>query len=341
MFTCIYCLQNEPDVKPSETHIFPDAMGGLTSARDIVCVTCNRKNGRAFEQVEIRKLAFFQSIWGIKNRRGKTAGVRAVLRFEGREASVTLDHMGQPKTAMVIPQAQEDGKKAYSIVGPAEHVEAKRQEIGNKLPSIQWHEMDVTNRTPPETIIPFDSDLSRASVRRLAARVAFERWAQSRGPLVVIDRQYDPIRNFILTGAEPDLRCGVLADSQLLNGMLNFPTGNHAVVILAHPRSQVLGSLVAFYSLFYFWIVLSRDYRALTAFDDLLREDPQRNEVHNPVLRSGTGNLLVKWHMLEKAYSVDPGKVTRKAIQHAARKFQASADKFYLSKTRNDMSEKA
>jgi hypothetical protein len=71
MFTCIYCLRNEPNVIPSEAHIFPDAMGGVTSTKDTVCQDCNHKINRGFEQEEVSKFAFFQSIWGIKSRRGK------------------------------------------------------------------------------------------------------------------------------------------------------------------------------------------------------------------------------------------------------------------------------
>lgn len=83
MFTCIYCLKNEPDVTPSEAHIFPDAMGGVSSTPNTVCKDCNNEINRSFEQEEVEKFVLFQSIWGIKCRRGKVKGVRAVIEFQG------------------------------------------------------------------------------------------------------------------------------------------------------------------------------------------------------------------------------------------------------------------
>jgi hypothetical protein len=67
MFTCIYCQRCDPAVRPSRAHIFPDALGGITFSEDIVCEGCNREISRAFEEIEIRKFAFFRSIRGIRN----------------------------------------------------------------------------------------------------------------------------------------------------------------------------------------------------------------------------------------------------------------------------------
>jgi len=340
MFTCIYCRESTPKVVPSEAHIFPDAMGGVTSTKDAVCVDCNGKIEKAFEEIEIRKFSFFRSIWGIRNRRGNIAGVPAVVDFANREFKVLLDETGQHRTAIVAVENCEDGNKIYNVVGPSAKVEEKRKEIDNRKSALQWREMDLTATSPPKSQVVFDTNLTRLTLRRLAAKVAFERWAQIRGSLVACDQQFDVIRGFIIEGNEQELCSGVLGDSRLLNDILRFPTGNHAVAILAHPRNRTLGAFVAFYSLFYFWVILSSKYQALAPFDDLLLENPQNEKVSNPILRSGVGNLFVNWQDIEKVYRSNPDKVVQSAKQHGFNKFQAAADTFYDSKEKTKVNEK-
>lgn len=132
MFTCIYCLKNEPDVTPSEAHIFPDAMGGVNSTTDTVCKDCNNKINSLFEQAEVEKFAFFQSIWGIKSRRGKVKGVDAIVEFKGGKHNVTLDERGIPKRPLILVNKNEDGKKFYSILGPAPLVAKKTKRNRSK-----------------------------------------------------------------------------------------------------------------------------------------------------------------------------------------------------------------
>jgi len=151
MFTCIYCFKNEPDVTPSEAHIFPDAMGGVSSTTDTVCKDCNNEINRLFEQEEVEKFAFFQSIWGIKSRRGKVKGVKAVIEFEGEKHNVSLDERGIPKRPLILVNKNEDGKKFYSILGPAPLVAKKEKEIERKEPQVKWGEKDLRNIPPPES----------------------------------------------------------------------------------------------------------------------------------------------------------------------------------------------
>jgi hypothetical protein len=159
--------------------------------------------------------------------------------------------------------------------------------------------------------------------------VAYERWAQLRGNFVLSDTQYNDIRNFVLDGAESHVLCGNLCDLKLLNGMLNFSVGHHAVVIIAHPQSRRLGSFVTFYSLFYFWIILSTNYQALAAFDDALIEDPQSRIIHEPLLRPNTGNLLVYWNNIMNPFLSNPKDVANSSIRYAVNKFKKAEDEFW------------
>ena len=131
----------------------------------------------------------------------------------------------------MIVQVERDaaGNKTYFIMGPAKNVEAKRQEIAKKFPNLKWKEHDLRSTAPPESLVEFEMDLGAIYLRRLATKIAFERFAQLRSGAFVADGDFDPVREFILNGKEQQLCCGVLSDSHLLEGSLNFPLPNHAI----------------------------------------------------------------------------------------------------------------
>lgn len=328
-FTCIYCQKTEPDVSPSEAHIFPDAMGGITHTLDTVCKACNQKTTKEFEQSEIRKFSAFQSIWGIKSRRGRVEGVPATVKFQGKTFKRYLDENGLPKTPIIICEKDARGKKSYYIYGPPRIVDKKRKEIMAKNPSMIWNEADLTNSPRPELKFEFAQDIGRKSLRRLAAKVAYERWAQLRGSRTLIDAQYEDIRNFILTGAESHTLCGNLCDLNLLNGMLNFPLRHHAAVIIGHPRSSVLGSFVTFYGLFHFWVILSKCFQAVGAFDDILIEDIQGKKTNVPLIRPNTGDLLVNWNRIAKPFLSNPEYTISLSAKYAHDKFRKFEEKLW------------
>lgn len=322
MFTCIYCLKNEPHVVPSEAHIFPDGMGGVSFVRDKVCKDCNHKINRSFEQKEVEKFSFFQSIWGIKGRRGKIRKVPAIINFEGKRTKISLDERGIPKSPLVLIRKDDQGKKFYDLIGPSSLVEKKKKEIESKNPQISWKEKDLTNTSLPNKVVEVARDISRNSLRRLVTKVAYDRWGQLRDASLLSDDQYNDVRNFILNGAESHILCGILNDHYLLNGLLNFPVSHHAVVTIAHPQSRVLGSFVTFYGLFYFWVMLSTNYQALAAVDDVLIEDPQRQIFYEPILRKNTGNLLVHWEKIKDPYLSNPEKVINSSMEYAVNRFK-------------------
>lgn len=329
MFSCIYCLKNEPDVIPSEAHIFSDAMGGVTSTTDTVCKECNHKINQGFEQEEVSQFSFFQSIWGIKSRRGKIKGVPAAVEYEGKRFKISLDDRGLPKTPLIFLKRDKSGKKHFSIIGPAPLVDKKQKEIEAKDPSITWEEKDLSGVPPPESVIKIASDIARKSLRRLAAKVAYERWGQLRGAIVLTDGKYDNIRDFIINGTESSVLCGILSDLRLLNGMLNFSVGHHGVIIIAHPRSRVLGAFVTFYSLFYYWVILATNYQAIAPIDEALIEDPQNQQSYVPLLRSNTGNLLVHWREIVNPFLSDRENAANSLMKYATIKFQKAADEGY------------
>jgi len=81
-------------------------------------------------------------------------------------------------------------------------------------------------------------------------------------------------------------------------------------------------AVVSFFGLFYYWVVLSKNYRALAAFDDLLIEDPQKRESDRPLLRGQTGKVRLSWPQVMEACCNNPADTVTAASRYATRKFK-------------------
>ncbi|MBX3369803.1 MAG: hypothetical protein KF793_05370 [Nitrospira sp.] len=319
-FTCIYCSCSESEQRPSDAHIFPYALGGVLSTTETVCLKCNQHINQYVENPILRSFAFFRSVWGIRGRFRDVVRVRAKLSFAGMTKDVWLDEHGEIDSVIIHKTEDEGGKISYSLFGPPEKVEAKKLEMSTQNPSIRWIDRDLHGIAPPESVAEFSIDLGGLPLRRLASKVAFERFAQLRFPVLSAD--FNEIRRFILHGDTDGKCCGILIDERLLFGSFNFQPPSHAVVLIAHPKDTVLGAVVSFFGLFYYWVVLSKNYRALAALDDLLIEDPQKRESDRPLLRGQTGKVRLSWPQVMEAYCNNPADTVTAASRYATRKFK-------------------
>jgi HNH endonuclease len=328
---CIYSQEGTSHESVwSKAHCFPDAMGGMSYTTDKVCKTCNNQINNQVENHVIQSLSFFQNIWGIESRRNKIPRIQATLRFAGLEEVVSLDEKGQPARAIVRSETNSEAKK-YLVFGPADKVEEKKIEIQEKFPGMQWVE-HVQNEMrmfePPKSMVKIELDLAGNRFRRLAAKVAFERFSQIRPAAILRGEEFDHIREFIRDGQEVYLCCGLLSDIRLLKGSLDFPIPNHGVVLIAHPSDPILGAFVTFYGLFTYWVLLSKRYTALMPFDDLLLEHPQQGTVGNPTSRQGTGSLRVKWTEIIAMYEGREKEAVRIVRDYATGKMKAAIDEY-------------
>jgi hypothetical protein len=269
----------------------------------------------------------FQNLHGIRNRYGKVPGVRATVKIESFEANVTLRNEGRPSHAIVRVEADEHGRKRFVVYGTPEMVRAKFEEISAKHPGLEWTEGQEEIVVKMVADHPFEP--SDIAVRRLAAKIAFERLAQFLGAIVAAGSEFDNVREFIMTGTEREPYCGVLADPRLLDGSLNIPVPTHAVMLIGHPADRIMGGFVVFFGLFYYWVILSRRYSPLAPLDDLMAERPIARDTYNPPLRRYLGSVRVPWAEITTPYLLDPNTVCRAAIQHAGRKFRTAVDEFY------------
>ncbi len=205
-------------------------------------------------------------------------------------------------------------------------LKAFTEAIARKHPEVNWKQ---SNYDVAVEAVADGPALEDPILRRIAAKVAFERFAQLRSATIAADWEFDCVRDFILTGVEAQPCCGITADPLLLEKSFNLPVPAHAVAIVFHETDPILGGFVMFFGLYLFWVILSRRYRALGSMDDLLKEWPQVREAERPLLRSGLGAIRVPWANYISEYTRDPTAAIR-AANHASRvKFQAVVDAAY------------
>jgi hypothetical protein len=323
LFICIYCKKSTPDVEPSEAHVFPNSLGGTESTTDTVCSECNGRINREVETPVAPYFSVFRNLYGVEGRRGMP-GVKATARVEGREASVTLGPGGAPRSPIVHPTKSPDGTKAFFVYGTSEMRQEKIASIAKSDPDIKWETADY--EVSVELVI--DGPPLGNPLRRLAAKVALERFAQIRGAAIAADSDFDVIREFILTGVEQQPCCGVTADPVLWKkssfGPVRPPA--HAVVIVFHQADPVVGGFVIFFGMFLYWVILSRRYQALGSVDDLLIEWPHIRASTRPLLRSGLGSIRVPWSRYVNEYASDPAGAMQAALKVAQARFQQTLD---------------
>ena len=128
-FICIYCRRQPPQARPSEAHIFPEALGGSVVLTRAVCIRCNGRIAREVETPARDQLTFFQSIWGIRGKSRRAKGVRAIFRYAGEERPIRLDHRGEPPKAIVLKGGNGEGGTRYRLLGRPCEIERRAQEI--------------------------------------------------------------------------------------------------------------------------------------------------------------------------------------------------------------------
>lgn len=326
-FECIYCHRRSPTVEPSLAHIFPDALGGVTATTDRVCGPCNHAINQAIELPVIQEFAALRGLWGLRGRRGSSGRPQARIRFRGNEAGIaTLEEGGRPPDVVVSEHLDAEGKRVIRVVGDRPAVEARRREIAEKRPDLGWKELPVVEGEPElETEVTWSAELGAPILRRLAAKIAFEHFSTLRPPETLLSSEFDAIRNFVVTGSEPPLCCGVIGDPALLSGILSVRVGWHASILRWSRSDRVLGGFVALFGLFHYAVVLAPNYCGVADFDDGLFEHVQARTVERPTFRSGLGIVPARPDELVRCYAASPRAIVRAAIDVSLLKFRQAA----------------
>jgi hypothetical protein len=323
-FVCIYCRGCEPNVTPSESHVFPHVLGGEATITD-VCRDCNNAINEQVEQAALPFFAFHRSIFGIRGRRGDVPAVRAVVEWKGTERPVLLGASGEAIHPIVERTVGEHGTPSYTAFAPGDVLDQWQAEMSKKNPGLRWQDRE---HRPITAWIEF-GDVGALALRRLAAKAAFEWFTKLRGTSIVLGDDFDPVRSFIREGLEPEPVAGVLSDEALLFGPLTFPVPSHAAYVVGHPLDRVVGAFVAFFGMHYFWVLLSNKYAALAPFDEPLLEYPQERTHENPQLRRRNETPRVAWANVTRPWLEHMVDTSESAKRSAGRKFSAAADEFY------------
>ncbi len=319
---CIYCKRSYPEAKPSEAHILPYALGGTETSAETVCDECNGRVNRDVETPALEHFRLFRSLLGIEGRRDGVPGVPAIMRVEGREIRTVLGPGLTPTTPLYDVQEDEQGKKSYFAYGPNDVRQAFTEAISRKRPGVNWR---TSNYIVEIEAVADGPQLEDPILRRLAAKVAFERYAQLRSAALAAGWEFEGVREFILTGVEAEPCCGITADPLLLNGSFNLPVPAHGVALVFHEADPIVGGFVMFFGLYLSWVILTKRYRALGSQDDLLIEWPQVRQSERP-LRSGLGAIRVPWAKYIDEFTRDRLATIRAANHASGVKFKALVD---------------
>lgn len=309
MFACIYCLKTEPEVNPSCAHIFPSFLGGVSTSNNTVCESCNHLVNREVESPANSALDACRIVFNVTGRRQRK-GFPATAKIGNEERRARVDNRGQPRHPVKWAERDQHGRRIYHISGPHELAEAERQKMSKENPNIQWKPSKVDGEIFLER--------NFWSLRRLAAKIAFEQWAQKRKPLLPLDDpQYNTIRDFIIYGKEGKVCCGFFPGIWRLMDFYDFSAPYNTVVLIGHPESSMLTAIVSFFGLFFIWVILSVEYQAISAFDYILHEHPETGEVRNPSLRQIPEVIPITLSSLVDAYCRNEVEYVFKAKEYA------------------------
>ncbi len=269
-FTCAY--DGEVFGAAPAAHVIPQALGGIAQSRRTVCARCNHATNSEVENPALPFFAFCRSVWGIAEK-GRVPPVPGQVQFaDGRVESVAIGEDGELRSAIIKTDVGADGKRVYRVMGPDAAVTRAQNRIG-KGQQIRWEE-----RSPDPVAGPFvvlDDELDKLVLRRLAAKIAFERAAMLRSGEAMRGAQFESVRRFILGGSESVPVCGVIASpgAHEEQGLFRFGPGPHAVITTT--QQDLFGAVVVLFGLFYYWVVLARPQRVADPRANLLLEHPQ------------------------------------------------------------------
>ena len=231
--SCIYCLGEK---RPSVSHVIPEAfINNGPVLMNAVCHDCNQRVNKELEQNMIRKLAVIRSMFGLGGKRSRIPVFPLTIRSDNFETQVMVKSPGDLKDKLIAVPSK-DGLGIY-FLGPTEKVMKKKSEYEKKHPKVTWEEITCEGgeRLEYEYGIDFAA-FSKPEALRLASKIAFE-WlgVERNSPEMLIDPQYDTIRQYILNGREKDYPItSIASDSLVLQGIEVMPFPIHYIITYQH-----------------------------------------------------------------------------------------------------------
>jgi hypothetical protein len=224
--------------------------------------------------------------WRLCGRRGDLPKVPAFVESMGQQLAITVGQGGELPPCGIVREIETEKGRGLVVMGEGAWVEERKQELSRARPGFKWQELPV----PEGFTVAFENEPDCLEWRRLAAKIAYERFASLRTSTVVKETGFDVVRRFILEGTEPRPVVGLIDDAAWIqeDGGLWVGVPRHAVAIAVTPGAgalHVVSAAVCLFGLYHFWVRLSPSFFTLAPFDDILVEHPQTGVVQNPALR--------------------------------------------------------
>jgi len=280
-FICIYCKKTLPEIKPSKSHVIPDFLGGVLELNNAVCIECNNRVNREIEKLMIKPFAYLRSGLDLRGRRRRDIKVSAEVKILGVKIKTKLS------SGIQIPPFEyqkPNGEKGLVIVGEKDYVEKEKRKIeSNTRKKWNWEEIEgVPEFEVLIKVLPLEV-LRDNEGRKLAAKIAFERFCQMRSSTVLVDSCYDGIREFILTGNAGSIFSNLFFDDKVMNRNFNIPFPWHGIFFMQ--RRYKLISIVTLFGLFYFLTILTNRMPIFANWEECILIHPQTKQKIEPILR--------------------------------------------------------
>jgi len=287
---CLFCLRKgEEDVRWTDEHVFPAALGGNLIVKDGSCDMCNHGNSK-FEQALASELTPIRMLLQIPDRYGNVPQTAATIitpekAFEGRvkgDGSVVLK-------PLVTEEKTEKGEREFVHRFLTDAQKKKLREQANKKGE-QLIEMGPGDPVTAEVHVGGELMLigSQKGLRTVA-KIAYVGLARLVGVRVAADYAFEEVRQFILEG-RPEGVARLFTNAHYLEACQQGPH-QHSITIAARRDRHRVDAIVRLFGELTYFVVLSDHYEGAD-FCNTLVYDAYRGEVNGTLFAHEQAELL-------------------------------------------------
>jgi hypothetical protein len=295
MAQCIYCKAKNAT---SLSHIIPESLGNNVNLKTGVCDECNSVFNQEVEEPIVKALIPIRSFFQLIGKRGELPRLRVEVRYGSGRQYVDVKSLSELLSRVfVFTNFTDPGGVSRNITFISfdrDEVEQHRRRYAARHAEAPISEIPQENLAGLEFWVNFDFGLfADPRCLRMIAKIAFEWWCRERSPEFVASEEYDEIRNYIRYGVEPAQPIVSVIDDEVVGGYFrNIPFGGHLLYRRVHPRLGSMVMVVAPYSLVYYKVILTRQFRALASNWVLTFVNPQTGDPYSPSIINPRGTVL-------------------------------------------------
>lgn len=318
---CIYCKLPLDSGSVSKSDVIPDHLGNGLILKEAVCKICNNDFNVQVEQPLRDHLSYLRAGLDLRGRRRKPVRLLADVEIQslGKKMTVDVEHI-ERKGIPPFKFRGDDGRQYYAVIGKLDYIESKKAEIGRRHPNVIWKKANEKGEVELQVNTLPVRTMNGQLARRLASKIAFERLCQKKANQVVLDRTYDEVRNFIMTGSCRRPVATLIYNEQIMTRNMNFPFPYHSIILTNDVKRNRIVSVVSLFGLYYYLVRLS-DYLSIRVrWDNCIVVDPQESNEYEPLIR-GSSSIGIP----DEAWAMNEPKL-RAAGEFALRKFKAALE---------------